>query len=434
MFVLSSHKKMLSHRYPIPFTCLLVLLCLIANLTLIAPARAWAQVPLPSPTSTPSPTSPLAQVKVHDRVLFEVAGASKDAAARRAEQINRRLQRLVEEPGEVMRYTEEDIYTTSTPDGYLIKLGNENILTVTQADVDHYLTPAPELAQVWGTKIIGGVLTGRIARSGTLGDIGMLTLTSLTDLVRSIILWSPRLLGAVILALIFWPLARLARRSAQWATSSKRLDPNMRQLIIAVAFYSVWAMGLLAILSALGIDSVSIATTVGVSGFILGFAFKDILAHFFAGMMLLLERQFSIGGQIVVGDYEGTVERIDLRALQLRTYDNRLVTIPNGQVFNSAVVANSHNLYRRREFSITIGESIDARKAMKTAMEAVQAVDGVLQQPPPQVLASALAGETLTLRILFFTSNTHINPQGVLSECVLRVKEEIAKLEPAPTE
>ncbi len=417
-----------------PLNCLLVACLFIASLTLAPPAKAWAQVPLPTAASTPNAVMPVAPVKVNERMLFEVAGATKEAAAQRADRITRRLQRLIEQPGDVLRYTEENTSIAPTSDGYVIKLDNETILTVTQADVDYYLTPAPELAQTWSVKLVGGVMTGRIARTGTLGDIGMLTLTSLTDLIRSIIQWSPRLLGAIILALLFWPLAKLSRKTAQWATSSKRLDPNMRQLAIALAFYGVWAMGLLAILSALGIDSVSIATTVGVSGFILGFAFKDILAHFFAGMMLLLERQFSIGGQIVVGDYEGTVERIDLRALQLRTYDNRLVTIPNGQVFNSAVVANSHNLYRRREFSITVGENIDARQAMKAAIDAVQAVDGVLPQPPPQVLASALAGGTLTLRILFFTSNTHINPQGVLSECILRVKEEIAKLEPVTAE
>ncbi len=425
---------MFNPRCQFPLTCLLVLCLFIASFTAALPARAWAQVQLPASASASSSAMPVAPVKVNERMLFEVAGATKEAAEQRADRINRRLQRLIEQPGDVMRYTEENTSISSTNDGYVIKLDNEDILTVTQADVDYYLTPAPELAQTWSVKIVGGVMTGRISRTGTLGDIGMLTLTSLTDLIRSIIQWSPRLLGAVILALLFWPLAKLARKTAQWATSSKRLDPNMRQLAIALAFYSVWAMGILAILSALGIDSVSIATTVGVSGFILGFAFKDILAHFFAGMMLLLERQFSIGGQIVVGDFEGTVERVDLRALHLRTYDNRLVTIPNGQVFNSAVVANSHNLYRRREFSINLTNTVDARQAMTAAMEAVQAVDGVLPQPPPQVLASALAGETLTLRILFFTSNTHINPQGVLSECILRVKEELAKLEPAATE
>ena len=67
--------------------------------------------------------------------------------------------------------------------------------------------------------------------------------------------------------------------------------------------------------------------------------------------MLLAGRQFSIGGQIVVGEFEGTVESIDLRALRLRTFDNRIVTIPNGEVFNSAVVTNTYNLYRRREFT-----------------------------------------------------------------------------------
>lgn len=77
-----------------------------------------------------------------------------------------------------------------------------------------------------------------------------------------------------------------------------------------------------------------------------------MLSHFFAGMLLLLSRQFYIGGRIKVGEHEGFVEGIDLRALYLRTYDNRQVTIPNGQVFNSAVIVNTSNPWRRREFHI----------------------------------------------------------------------------------
>ena len=165
------------------------------------------------------------------------------------------------------------------------------------------------------------------------------------------------------------------------ATNNEHFDSNLAQLAIAVAFYGTWSLGFLAILSALGIDGASIAAAVGVSGFVLGFAFKDVLSHFFAGLMLLAGRQFAIGGQIVVGEFEGTVESIDLRALRLRTFDNRIVTIPNGEVFNSSVITNTYNLYRRREFTIGIDYEADERQALELAEKAVKSVDGVLEEP-----------------------------------------------------
>ena len=138
----------------------------------------------------------------------------------------------------------------------------------------------------------------------------------------------------------------------QLVTERVHLDPNLRDLLRALSFYGVWTVGFFAILSTLGIESGSIATAVGISGFVLGFAFKDILSHFLAGLMLLLGGKFRVGDQIIVRDFEGTVERIELRALHLRTYDNRLVVIPNADVFTSAVTSNTASPHRRRDFTV----------------------------------------------------------------------------------
>ncbi|HVF09176.1 MAG TPA: DUF2254 family protein [Abditibacteriaceae bacterium] len=67
-----------------------------------------------------------------------------------------------------------------------------------------------------------------------------------------------------------------------------RIVANLRDLLRALTFCGVWTVGRLAVLPTPGIESRSIATAVGISGFVLGFAFKDILSHVFAGLMLPL--------------------------------------------------------------------------------------------------------------------------------------------------
>lgn len=371
--------------------------------------------------TTEASAIPQAPVQVEGRVLFQIIGEDAADALRRADRVNRRLQQLIEREDEVPRFQPEDIEETSA--GVAVLLGDEEVVTVTQADAQHYLKPAPELAQEWGTQLSRAVRRERIARSGTVNNILVLMMTSMFDLTRSVATWLPRMLGAVALAVVFWLLAWVVRWLTEKATLSRRLDPNVRQLSVAVAFYGVAGMGILAMLSALGIDSASIATTVGVSGFILGFAFKDVLAHFFAGLMLLVGRQFSIGGEIIVGQHEGTVERIDLRALHLRTFDNRLVTIPNGDVFNSAVIASTHKRYRRRDITVGIAYSDDARRAIEVAQDAVVGIEGVLSSPEPQVVAYGFGDSAVNLRVYFYTSTSHPNPLGIISECILRVKE-----------
>jgi small-conductance mechanosensitive channel len=391
---------------------------------LFAPgANAWAQEnAAPSENSSAESVAiPQAPVQVNGRVLFQIIGTDAADALRRADKVNRRLENQIKREEDVPPFTPGDIRKT---DGDIaIVLGGEEVLTVTPADSQHYLKTPVELAQEWGVRLSRNVQRERLARSGTVNNILVLMGAAMYDLVKSVIQWLPRLLGAFVLALVFWLLARLVRWLADLATRADRIDPNLRQLTLAVAYYGVWGLGLLAVLSALGIDSASIAATIGISGFVLGFAFKDVLSHFFAGLLLLLGRQFTIGGQIIVGEFEGIVEKIDLRALHLRTFDNRLVTIPNGEVFNSPVIANTYNRFRRREFMVGIGYEDDAREAIQLALQAVQSVEGVLIEPPPQVVATEFGLSAIQLRVLFFTSTSNPDPLTVVSECILRVHD-----------
>ncbi len=399
-----------------------VILCIFTTWT------ASAQTSNPTSQSKPQTSTavgiPRAPVIINNRELFTLSGADADEATRRAEIVEKRVERLIEREEDVERFTPSDVITEEGQP--LITLGGEPVLTVTDPDVADALVPAKELALSWGKQLSNVVQAGRIARTNPLSNALIVIVTSTYDLVHSIIGWIPRLMGAILLALLFWPLAKAARWLTRKATRNPHFDANLAQLAIAVSFYGTWSLGFLAILSALGIDGASIAAAVGVSGFVLGFAFKDVLSHFFAGLMLLAGRQFAIGGQIVVGEFEGTVESIDLRALRLRTFDNRIVTIPNGEVFNSAVTTNTYNLYRRREFSIGIDYDADERKALKLAEEAIKSVEGVLEEPAPQVLVSKLGASSIDLRMLFFTSTTNVDAPAVQSECIMRTKTAFA--------
>ena len=304
-----------------------------------------------------------------------------------------------------------------------VMLGDEPIVTVTDADAQDALTTRRDLALQWGEKMYSAIADARAARANPVTGAGILIRDSFSDLFKSMLRWLPRLAGAILLTLIFWALARIVRWITRGFVARTHFDSNLRQLFLALAFYGTWTVGLIAIFSTLGLDSGSIATTVGISGFVLGFAFKDILSHFFAGFMLLLGRQFHIGDQIVVKDFEGTVERIELRALYLRTYDNRLVIIPNGDVFTSIVTSNTASAHRRREFTIGIGYEDDIARAKQIALDTVAGVEGVASEPPPDILIDQLAASTVNLIVRFHTNSQRADYLKVGSECMERVKE-----------
>ena len=134
--------------------------------------------------------------------------------------------------------------------------------------------------------------------------------------------------------------------------------------------------------SALGFDPQALATALGLTGVALGFALKDILSNFVSGILILMMRPFEIGDQIVVGETEGSVERIHLRATQIRTYDGRAVLVPNGEVFTSRVTNNTESPVRRGAVLVHLGYDADLPDTLERIREATSSARGVLSAPP----------------------------------------------------
>lgn len=141
-----------------------------------------------------------------------------------------------------------------------------------------------------------------------------------------------------------------------------------------------------------------VVQVLGIGSVAIGFAFRDILQNFLAGILLLVTQPFRIGDQIVAKGHEGTVEDIQTRATFIRTYDGRRVVIPNADLFTDTVVVNTAFHRRRLEYDVGIGYGDDVEVARQVILQAMQSVDGVLPEPEPDVLLMDLAGSSVNLR------------------------------------
>ena len=114
----------------------------------------------------------------------------------------------------------------------------------------------------------------------------------------------------------------------------------------------------------------------GVGGVAIGFAFRDILQNFVAGILILLNQPFRIGDQIVFKEFEGTMENIETRATIVKTYDGVRVIIPNGELFTNAMRVNTAYGARRNQYDLGIGYGDDLEAARDAFLEAVRRVPG----------------------------------------------------------
>ncbi|MHC0067719.1 mechanosensitive ion channel family protein [Nostoc sp. UIC 10890] len=137
----------------------------------------------------------------------------------------------------------------------------------------------------------------------------------------------------------------------------------------------------------------------GISGVAIGFAFRDILQNFLAGILILLTEPFQIDDQIVFKGFEGTVENIETRATTIRTYDGRRIVIPNSELFTNSVTVNTAFENRRLEYDVGIGYNDDIDRAKQLMLDAMLSVNEVLKDPAPDVLVMELAESTVNIRV-----------------------------------
>lgn len=169
--------------------------------------------------------------------------------------------------------------------------------------------------------------------------------STITDVFRQIradlLAATPRLITAAIVFAIFFLVAQIGQRIIAYAAPRVRADTGAVLLLSRVYYYGVLVFGLITALGTAGMNVSALVAGLGLTGFALGFALKDVLSNLVSGLMLLIYRPFKIGDQIEMGAYEGTIKTIRMRDTIVRSYGGRMIVIPNTKLITEVVINNS---------------------------------------------------------------------------------------------
>ncbi|GMB95777.1 mechanosensitive ion channel family protein [Helicobacter sp. NHP22-001] len=144
-------------------------------------------------------------------------------------------------------------------------------------------------------------------------------------------------LGVVYILLVAWLVIALfkAYGAAILATLASRKNGFRKEvvnLILKIAYFFIFVLTILGVLKQLGFNISTIIASLGIGGLAVALAVKDMLANFFASVILLLDNSFNQGDWIVCGDVEGTVVEMGLRRTTIRGFDNALFFVPNSEL------------------------------------------------------------------------------------------------------
>ncbi len=180
-----------------------------------------------------------------------------------------------------------------------------------------------------------------------------------------------------IITTLNWFLIRLVKRGeaniiVAYAKKGKKVDQTTANAISKILRAAIIITSVLVTLQTLGVSVSGVLAFGGIGGIAIGFAAKDLLANFFGGFMLYMDRPFAVGDWIRSPDrkIEGTVEYIGLRLTRIRTFDQRPLYVPNS-TFATISIENPSRMLNRRILE-TIGVRYDDVDQVAPILEGIR--------------------------------------------------------------
>ncbi|MEO0410006.1 MAG: mechanosensitive ion channel domain-containing protein, partial [Cyanobacteria bacterium P01_A01_bin.135] len=196
---------------------------------------------------------------------------------------------------------------------------------------------------------------------------------ALIKIVEQAVATLPALIAAIVI-LVVTTFAIGPIRQLVGSTTERFFDSiSLRSLASQMTTVAVWTLGLLIASMILfpGLGLGDLLGLLGLGSVAIGFAFQDIFKNFLAGILLLLNQPFQINDQIIVSDYEGTVEEITIRSTHIRTYQGEQIVIPNSIVFTSPINVLTHRDYRRTDLAIGLDYNTSLPRARQVLQMAI---------------------------------------------------------------
>lgn len=181
----------------------------------------------------------------------------------------------------------------------------------------------------------------------------------------------------------------------------KKLDPSVKGFLDSALSLVLKLTVIVTAVAYAGVPISSIIALIGSLGVTIGLALQGGLSNVAGGLLLLINKPFKVGDYIKVGEFDGIVEEITIYYTVIKTFDAKVVSVPNGTVSGSAIVNNFTGETRRADLTFSAAYSSDIDLVKRVLLDTASANARVLKDPEPKALLSEHAESSLkfTLRV-----------------------------------
>ena len=220
-----------------------------------------------------------------------------------------------------------------------------------------------------------------------------------------------RIVFALIVFFVGTQLIKLVRRVLKKAIRRTNADEGVITFVDSFAKAAMYVVLVLLIASYFGVDAASVIALVGSAGVAIGLAVQGSLSNLAGGVLLLVLKPFVIGDYIIdSAGNEGTVEEIQIFFTKLRTGDNKVIILPNGNLANNSIVNVTSSKMRRCDITVGISYDSDIKKAKDVLMKLLENDPAVLKDRDMLVFVDQLGDSSVNLGVRCWFDNADFWP------------------------
>ncbi|WP_115513105.1 MULTISPECIES: mechanosensitive ion channel family protein [Xanthomonas] len=200
----------------------------------------------------------------------------------------------------------------------------------------------------------------------------------------------------------------LAKQLSQWlhrALTRARIEITLTNFLRNVMYALLLVLVFVSALSQIGVPPTSLIAVLGAAGLAVGLALKDSLSNIAAGVMLIVLRPMRDGDHVAIAGQEGIVDEIRIFQTRLRTFDERMITLPNSTITTAPIINYSTLPNRRLEVTVGVGYQDDLKKAQQLLLQIAKDNPNVLDSPAPFVQVTNLGESTVDLMLFAYATN-----------------------------
>ena len=232
----------------------------------------------------------------------------------------------------------------------------------------------------------------------------MVTANDIVQAGQDLVLtYGPKVVGAVVVLIIGLVLIGVVKRTMRRRMKRSKREPSLQHFLISLVGASLTVILLVSVAGMLGIATTSFIAVLGAAGLAIGLALQGSLANFAGGVLILMLKPFKVGEYIESQGYSGTVEKIEIFNTVLKTPDNQVLVLPNGQVSNNPIRNYTREKKRRVDITFGVGYGDNLQKARDIILTMAEKHPKIHKDPEPFCRVGELADSSVNFTVRLWT-------------------------------